>query len=91
LRFPCGLAKLWVHFRAPVVIRDRQDFMFVFDGQAWLFLTHHMLGLLVTFPEGRVSCRQDHALGLGLGLRGGLCRLQSAWGKGCMGQRLHGA
>jgi len=42
-------------------------FMLVFDGQAWLFLTHHMLGLVVSVPEGRVSCRYDHVLGSGLG------------------------
>ena len=60
--------------------------MLVFDGQPWLFLTHRMLGLLVSVPEGRVSCRHDHALGPGLGLSDGFW-LQSVLGKGCMGRR----
>jgi len=62
-------------------------FFLVFDGQAWLFLTHHMLGLLVSVSEGRVSCRHEHVLGPGPGLSDELCGLQSTWGNGCMGRR----
>ena len=62
-------------------------FLLVFGGQPWLFLTHHMLGLLVSVPEGRVSCRHEHVLGPGPGLSDGFYRLQSALGKGCMGRR----
>jgi len=50
-------------------------------------LAHHMLGLLVSVPEERVSCRNEHVLGPGLGLSDGFYRLQSALGQGCMGRR----
>ena len=47
----------------------------------------HMFGLLVSRPEGKVSCRREHVLGAGLGLNAGFHRLQSALGQGCMGRR----
>ena len=39
-------------------------------------LVHHMFGLLVSRPEGKVSCRREHVLGAGLGLNAGFHRLQ---------------
>jgi len=68
--FCCGYISVFLQY-----IAIGRNFLLVFDGQAWLFLTHHMLGLLVSVPEGRVSCRHDHVLGRGLGLIDGLCRL----------------
>jgi len=61
--------------------------MLAFNGQVWLCLAHHMLGLLVSVPEGRVSYRHGHVLGAGLGPDDELFRLKSAWAKGCMGRR----
>ena len=58
-------------------------FLFVCSGR----LVHHMIGLLVSRPEGKVSCRREHVLGAGLGLNAGFHRLKSALGQCCMGRR----
>ena len=50
-------------------------------------MAHHMFGLLVSVPEGRVSCRREHVLGAGIGLNDGFHRLQSALDQDCMGRR----
>jgi len=50
-----------------------------FPGQAQLFLTYYLPGLLVS--------RHNPVLKSGLCVCDGLCRLQSVWGKGGMGRR----
>jgi len=58
-------------------------FLLVCSGR----LVHHMFGLLVSRPEGKVSCRREHVLGAGLGLNAEFHQLQSALSQGCMGRR----
>jgi len=55
-------------------------------GACW-YLVHHMFGLLVSRPEGKVSCRPGPVQGSELALSDGFCRRQSASGRRCSRRR----
>jgi len=82
LRYGRALAaKLWVYFRAPTEVRDRQDF---FAGFSWS--SPAVFDPFLAWPV-RIqaqSCAEAWVLRLWWVT---VCRLKSAWGKGVMGRR----